>query len=285
MNELVMHAMCKINIGLDITGRRDDGYHEIRSVMHTLELHDVMRFSVSDELTVNCPGIPQEENIVTRAVRECMKYAGVSGGLKADMEKHIPSQAGLGGGSTDAACAIRACSMLWGLELSADEMRGIALRVGADVPFLVEGGCAVCEGIGEELTPVPMGPAWSVLIVMPPSLRVDTASAYRWMDSAQMPAPSDPSGVLEMLRRGCAVTSPVNAFERYIARISPESLSIRDELISLGAFASGLSGSGSAFYGLFRDDETMNDAAQAMKKRCETVIPSRLCGSSYRIIS
>ena len=197
-----MHAMCKINIGLDITGKRPDGYHEIRSVMHTIELHDVMRFEPSEEIRVECPGIPPEENIVTKAIEECRRFTGIRGGLRVVIEKNIPLQAGLGGGSTDAACAIRAFGMHYGLSLRADEMREIALGAGADVPFLIEGGCAVCEGTGEKLTPVAAGPFWPVLIVMPPSLRVNTGKAYRWMDSVPQGAPGDVSPILGMLSDG-----------------------------------------------------------------------------------
>lgn len=280
-----MHAMCKINVGLDITGRREDGYHEIRTLMHTLELFDEMRFALSDELTVSCPGIPQEDNIVTSAVRKTFEYAGINGGLRVDIVKHIPSQAGLGGGSTDAACAIRACSMLYSLDLSADEMRDIALGVGADVPFLIEGGSALCEGIGERLTPLKQGPLWPALIVMPLSLRVNTGEAYRWMDGVKDILPQDFSRLIGLLERGEGEVSPKNAFEAYVEKVSPKSLGIRDALSSLGAFACGLSGSGAAFYGLFRDEEALELAAEGMKRYSDTVIRSRLWGSSYRIVN
>ena len=280
-----MRAMCKINIGLDITGRREDGYHEIRTLMHTVSLFDELRFSPSEDLVVNCPGIPQEENIVTSAVRRTLEYGGIKGGMKVDIVKNIPSRAGLGGGSTDAACAIRAASMMFGMGLSPDEMREIALGAGADVPFLIDGGCALCEGIGEMISPAGGSYRWPVLIVMPPSLRVDTGEAYRRMDSLPPKPAQDFSKVFELLSTGEPVASPQNAFEAYVGEISPESLGIRDSLISLGAFAAGLSGSGAAFYGLFRDLSSLDAAEAGMKKYTDTVIKSCLCGSSYSIIS
>ena len=198
MKRVTRNAHAKINLTLDVGPRRPDGYHSVRSVMQMVTLHDTLtvtsapspgvRLSVTGD---EAGGVPADEtNLVHKAAVRLQKIAAARGvlaghrsGLHIDLHKRIPSQAGLGGGSSDAAAALLAVNDLFGLHLSPDRLIGIGAVLGADVPFFLIGGTALAEGLGEELTPLPpLDPGWPLLIVKP-NAGVSTAAAYAALDT------------------------------------------------------------------------------------------------------
>ena len=151
-------AYAKINLSLDIVGVRDDGYHLIKTVMQSISLHDVI--SISEEgseisITCNDPSVPcDERNIVYKCAKRFFEYWGIEFGVHIDIQKNIPSQAGLGGGSADGAAVLVLLNRICGNPFSDEELCIIGAKVGADIPFCIVGGCVLCEGIGEVLTPI-----------------------------------------------------------------------------------------------------------------------------------
>jgi 4-diphosphocytidyl-2-C-methyl-D-erythritol kinase len=199
MTTITLRARAKINLTLDVGARRPDGYHDIRSVMQTVALHDILTLTHTPStpgvrLRVTGPEAAQvpadETNLVHKAAVRVQKvaaargvFAGDRSGLDITLEKRIPSQAGLGGGSSDAAAALKAADALFGLELSARRLAEIGAALGADVPFFLIGGTALVEGLGERVTPLPaLSPAWWLVLVKPP-VGVPTAMAYAALDA------------------------------------------------------------------------------------------------------
>ena len=232
MTTITLRARAKINLTLDVGARRPDGYHDIRSVMQTVGLYDVLHVTHTPELPgvrlkVTGPewsGVPADEtNLVHRAAVRVQKVAAARGGLPGDqsglditLEKHIPSQAGLGGGSSDAAAALKAAAALFDLRFSAHRLAEIGAALGADVPFFLSGGTALVEGLGERVTPLPpLSPAWWLVLVKPP-VGVSTAAAYAALDALPgRPAGSASAGWLDGRQR------PGNDFEAVILPAYP----------------------------------------------------------------
>jgi len=190
MISLTCRAYAKINLTLDVGARRPDGYHDIRSVMQTIALHDILTVTGRPETPGVClqvlgeeaEDVPADEtNLVYRAA---VLLAGRESGLHIRLHKRIPSQAGLGGGSSDAAATLRAVNALFGLGLSLRHLSEIGAALGADVPFFLTGGTALVEGLGEIITPLPpLAPPWPLIIVKPP-VGVSTSAAYTALDAA-----------------------------------------------------------------------------------------------------
>ena len=185
-------AYAKANLYLDVTGLRADGYHGIESVMVTLPFYDVVSVEDADVVTVALEGrvssdledLPQEKNLAYRAAWLFFEKSGISGGAKITIEKKIPSRAGLGGGSADAASALRALNSLYGEPFSRDELIKISLPLGADVPFCVAGGAALCRGIGEIMTPIDSKIELHGVVTSERAEKRSTADAYRAVDLA-----------------------------------------------------------------------------------------------------
>ncbi|MFH1776194.1 MAG: 4-(cytidine 5'-diphospho)-2-C-methyl-D-erythritol kinase, partial [Candidatus Omnitrophota bacterium] len=154
---LIIEAPAKLNLTLEVLGKRPDGYHEIRSVMQTVNLHDTLIFRHAGGVAVssNSPEWKPEESLVSRAVSLVQSAIGCSRGAAIEVEKHIPLVAGLGGDSSDAAAALRGLNQLWELDLSQRKLLELAAQMGSDVPFFIDGGTALAEGRGEMLTPLP----------------------------------------------------------------------------------------------------------------------------------
>lgn len=232
MNTLTRLAYAKINLTLDVGPRRPDGYHDIRSVMQTIALHDTVSVTLDRvpgvHLTVTgdeAVGVPTDEtNLVHKAAVRLQKIAAARGiragnesGLQIVLDKHIPSQAGLGGGSSDAAAALLAVNKLFSLALSQAQLSEIGAALGADVPFFLTGGTALAEGLGEQIKPLPpLSPSWPLVIVKPNS-GVSTAAAYAALDAVPN---RTTSGATQRWLQDRRVIS--NDFERVILPAYPE---------------------------------------------------------------
>lgn len=201
-NTLILRAPAKVNLSLDITGRRADGYHTLRSVFQTVSLYDTLSITKTDadtpfSLTCNIEGIPcDERNLVTKAA---MALLGESPcGVKMHLEKRIPSQAGMGGGSADCAAALLGIRRLLGLSVNDGELHSIAAKLGADVPFFLVGGTVLAEGIGDVLTPLDPMPK-RILVIAKGSEGISTPMAYKRIDALTEPLAAYTDGVLQHL--------------------------------------------------------------------------------------
>ena len=186
---LTLKAYAKINLTLEVLGRRQDGYHDIASIMQAVDLHDTLSFAFSDELTLQCdvPELATGDNLVLRAADMLREESGRELGAKISLEKGIPLASGLGGGSSDAAATLVGLNELWGLGLTVEELMPIAARVGSDVPFFLHGGTAMALGRGERIRPLPsIDLQWLVLLA--PSIHVPskTASMYGLLSQSHM---------------------------------------------------------------------------------------------------
>lgn len=276
MDKLSVKANAKINLTLSITGRLPNGYHTLRSIMQSISLHDIVTVekTSSAEIEVICGGgIPSgDRNIAYKAAREFFRFADISDmGVKITVDKHIPSEAGLGGGSADAAAVICCLNELYDCDFSHETLCEIGASVGADVPFCIIGGTALCEGIGEVITPLSPLECECVLIAKG-KLGVSTKEAYEKIDSTGIKhspwEASDFSGGFEGWAKLCS-----NDFEAVSG--DPEVEAIISEMKSCGASLSQMSGSGSAVFGLFSEHE---NAESCRKKLSELGFFAEICG-------
>ncbi len=261
MREVRIPAFAKINLRLDILGKRPDGYHELRTIFQTLSLHDDLRLR-----TAARPGIrlairgntslsnePIEHNLVYRAVRALGKEWKIRPGVEIQLSKKIPTGGGLGGGSSDAAAALLGYMRLTGRTLPLPRLLELASRLGADVPFFLVGGRALGVSRGDEIYPLKDIPRRAVLIVAPRGIHVPTADAYRRLAA---PALTN-SAVTSKLRAFCALSWSAqgsglsNDFEQPVFRRFPRLEKVKRALLREGAAEALLAGSGSAVFGIF----------------------------------
>lgn len=264
MKKVSIQANAKINLFLNVLGRRDDHYHDIETVLQNVSLSDQLLFEKHERGIVieSASGdLPSKRgNTVYKAVK-CLQRAFPKRieGLKVIIDKGIPLGSGMGGGSADAAAAFVAADRLWHLELSMEQMRAMASEVGMDVAFFLPGGCGVARGRGEQITPVAHS-ALFFLVVVFPGFAISTRTAYAQYDTAARdPVRRDVSAVLEGLRSGSVDkigTALFNTFEQVLASVYPELGKIKVRLVELGCTGASLSGSGSAVYGLVRERQT-----------------------------
>ncbi|HEX7088444.1 MAG TPA: 4-(cytidine 5'-diphospho)-2-C-methyl-D-erythritol kinase [Vicinamibacterales bacterium] len=268
-SRVVVRAHAKINLDLRVRGRMADGYHELRTIVQTLALHDtltVTRTRGPFRLTGDGEPMPLDRtNLVWRAAEALWRAAGRRGnphGARVHVEKRIPAQAGLGGGSSDAAAALRALCRVWGFRMHPRDLARLAAGLGADVPFFLVGGTALGLGRGDQLFPVPDLPRRTVVIARP-DFGVGTAEAYGWLAADRAGLPPVPSTAPDWLDLSAGLAGCVNDLEAPVERRHPEIAAIRAVLSGAGAELARMSGSGSAVFGLFR---SRSQAARAVRE-------------------
>ena len=270
--KLTLQAPAKVNLTLLVSVRRGDGYHDVSTVMQTVDLGDTLTLTGEGRgLTLTCtdPAVPADDsNLVLRAARLFFAEAGLPvPDLHFRLEKRIPSQAGLGGGSSNAASALLALRTLYAPALSDEKLECMAARLGSDVPFFIRGGTMHCTGRGERIAPLPPLTAGWFVIVKPPE-GFSTPAMYRRLDELP-PEPARPDGMTAALESGdirAVAAALYNSFER---AVPPDSAvrAIENALRVHGALAAMLSGSGSAVFGLFDREDTARAAANALRAR------------------
>ncbi|MBI4312125.1 MAG: 4-(cytidine 5'-diphospho)-2-C-methyl-D-erythritol kinase [Chloroflexi bacterium] len=267
------HAPAKINLCLEVLGKRPDGYHEIASVLHTLDLADELSFSPAEMLRLRCspPVGPDEDNLVVRAARLLQEAAGCDNGAAIALTKRIPVAAGLGGGSSDAAATLRALNGLWGLRLSREALAELASRLGSDAPFFLEGGCALAEGKGERLTPLAALRGWWAVVLSPPiALEGKTAKLYGMLTPADYSDGSATRSLGEKLRRATARAEDLagagNVFERVGDRAFSGLVAYRQAFSVAGAPFVRLSGSGPSLFTLVESAEEAGRIAAQLRR-------------------
>jgi 4-diphosphocytidyl-2-C-methyl-D-erythritol kinase len=286
MPSIRVPAFAKVNLRLDVLGRRADGYHELRTVFQSLTLHDTLRISRSRRpgIEVNVEGNsalsaePARRNLVWRALDALRRELRLAGGIEADLTKRIPVGRGLGGGSSDAAAALAGLLRLSGRRITRARLFEIAAGLGADVPFFLFGGRALGTGRGDEIYPLPDLPRRSVLVVSPSGISVSTREAYGWLGGRLTKRTA-----ASRLWSFCALCwSPQgdrlsNDFESPVFRRHPRLGSLRDALLERGALEAALAGSGSAVFGVFRNPAQARRAARMFPE--DEVFPRALWGA------
>lgn len=268
-----LRAMAKINLGLDVIGKREDGYHEVRMIMQTVKMYDLLEIRKKQtpgiSLSTNLPYVPSDErNLVYKAAKLLMDEFHVEEGLSMKLTKYIPVAAGMAGGSSDAAAAFVGVNRLFRLGLSQEELMERAVQVGADVPYCVMRGTALAEGIGEKLTPLPPMPE-SFVLIGKPGINVSTKTAYENLRLDSIKFRPDIDGMIGDIRNGnlYAMTEKMqNVFEPGIMGKYPVVGQIRDLMEERGALKAMMSGSGPTVFGIFEDRDKLNAAAAALKK-------------------
>ena len=270
---ITIPAFAKINWSLRVLGRRDDGYHEIDTVLQTVSLHDTITFEETsdDVIRLWCDdrSIPADENnLVWRAAAALRERYSVRRGARIRLEKRIPAEAGLGGGSSDAAATLLALAILWEIEMAADDLAKIAEGVGSDVPFFLYGGTARATGRGSIVEPLEDSPQ-KHLIVIKPNASISTAKAYSTLNRAALTS-SDSKPILfrsQASNSSASIDLNVlhNDFEPTVFQLEPEIERAKVALLKSGARAAMLSGSGSAVFGIFENQDAQERAIQAIE--------------------
>lgn len=267
-NTLQLKAYAKINLGLDVVRRREDGYHEVRMVMQTVKLYDKLTFRLLEEdairLKTNLGFLPvNEDNLVYKAVKLLKDNYNIQQGLEIDLFKCIPVAAGMAGGSTDCAAALVGAAKLFNLHLGKQELMELGVKLGADVPYCVLRGTALSEGIGEILTPLPPMPDCHILIAKPP-ISVSTKFVYENLRANELEKHPDIDGMVDAIRRGSlqGITDRMeNVLETVTVPAYPVIEEIKNCMKENGAINSLMSGSGPTVFGIF-DTEDMADKAR-----------------------
>ena len=253
-------AYAKINLGLDVLGRRDDGYHIVKMIMQSIDLHDELSFENRDDgqiiiMTAN-PRIPTDKtNLIWKVAAQLKEKFGIEKGVTVSLKKHIPMAAGLAGGSTDGAATYHALNELWNLGLSQEELCELATPLGADIPYCICGGTALSEGIGEKLTFLRDMPSCHIVIAKP-SIDVSTAWAYTNLDSKPIENHPDIDGMMEAIekRELKGITDRLgNVLEPVTASKYTVIEDIRQILLANGAMGARMSGSGPTVFGIFEN--------------------------------
>jgi 4-diphosphocytidyl-2-C-methyl-D-erythritol kinase len=259
---VVLRPSAKINLTLRVGPRRPDGFHEVRTVLQSIALSDVVRLSPRPgrfALTVRGPGVPEgRENLVWQAAEHLWRALGRTGEPRdahVNLDKQIPMAAGLGGGSADAAAMLVGLSQIWASPLSRQDLREVASGIGSDVPFFLQGGTALGASRGEEIYPVDDVRRLGVVVIKP-SFGVSTADAYRWHDEHVAAAPADGSEPVPPPRPvdlgwSTGPIALVNDLETPVAARHPEIRTMVQACLREGAIGAGMTGSGSAVFGLF----------------------------------
>ena len=273
MDKLTLKAMAKINLGLDVVRRRPDGYHEVRMIMQTVGLYDRLTFEKTEEdalrLESSMKRLPTDgDNLIIRAASLLKEEFGIREGLSIRLDKRIPVAAGMAGGSTDAAAALTAVNRMFDLGLTEEQLRERAVKIGADVPYCLQGGTALSEGIGEILTALPPAPACHVVVAKPP-VHVSTKWVYQNLHLEQVTEHPDIDGMAESIRQGDyagVVRRLSNVLESVTVPRYPVIAQIRDFLRENGADGALMSGSGPTVFALFDDRERAKQALEALRK-------------------
>lgn len=273
MREIKLKAMAKINLGLDVVRKREDGYHEVRMIMQTIRMYDQIMLTEQKEpgikVKTNVSFLPvNEDNLVYKAAKLLMDEFQVTSGVEIDLRKFIPTAAGMGGGSSDAAAVLVGVNRMFKLGLSKQQLMERSVAIGADVPFCVLRGTALAEGSGEVLTPLPPLPKCFVLIAKPP-INVSTKFVYTNLRANELTWHPDIDGQIQALRDGdleevCRKMG--NVLENVTIPAYPIISTIKEKMLQCGAVNAMMSGSGPTVFGIFSEREQAEKAAELLRE-------------------
>ena len=274
MDKLELKALGKVNLGLDILGKKENGYHEVRMVMQTVYLYDRVILERSRtpgiRIETNLKFLPVNENNIAYKAAELLKNEfGIDEGIKIILDKHIPVAAGMAGGSSNAAAVLFGMNRMYGLGLSEEELKKRGVNLGADVPYCIMRGTVLAEGIGERLTPLPSIPKCYVLIAKPP-LSASTEIVYEKYDALSQVEHPDIDGIIQGLEIGDigrVASGMGNVLEQVMLKEYPVIAQIKKAMLDLGALGALMSGSGPTVFGLFESRSQARMAARKIKSR------------------
>ena len=269
---LTIEAPAKINLTLEVLGKRTDGYHEIRSVIQTISLCDILSFSASKDIEIHStsPGWIVEQSIVPKAVSLVKKLTGYDSGVVIDIKKCIPLMAGLGGDSSDAAAVLRGLNELWRLSLSQEKLLQLAPQLGSDVAFFINGGTALIEGRGDKVRQLPSLPHHYVILVNPavPHLAGKTAAAYAKLQPSHYTDGSITEQLVVDLKENKFNPARLfNTFENIVFTRGAELTTYRSHIRKIGAPHVHLAGSGPALFVILKDRSQAEDLAMRLKNQ------------------
>lgn len=273
MDRLELKARAKVNLGLDVCRRLENGYHEVKMIMQTVDIYDELVFrkrkdpdiilAVDSEDTLG----DISNNLIFRAAKLMKEYYGIKEGIEISLKKNIPVAAGMAGGSTDAAATMIAINELFELGKTKDELMELAVRLGADIPFCILGGTALAEGIGEKLTGLP-APEQAVVLVAKPDIMVSTKDVYENLHVETIVKHPDIDGMIQALQDGSleGVTARMeNVLENVTVGLYPVISQIKDVMKKQGAVNALMSGSGPTVFGIFKTQEEAQNAAKTIR--------------------
>lgn len=268
-----LRALAKINLGLDVIRKREDGYHEVRMIMQTINMYDQLEIDIKEEpgisITTNLPFIPtNENNLVYKAAKLLMDEFHIEKGITVELQKFIPVAAGMAGGSSDAAATMIGMNRLFGLGLTVRQLMERSVSIGADVPYCLLRGTALAEGIGEKLRPLPPCPNCYVLIGKP-SISVSTKFVYEKLDAGNIEEHPDIDRILEGLQwhnLNKISENMGNVLESVTIPVYPIIEEIKNHMKEHGAVNAMMSGSGPTVFGLFDDKMVAERACEALRE-------------------
>ena len=272
MEKISINAMAKINLGLDVLRRRENGYHDVKMVMQTVNIYDTLEFVKLQESKIvvktDTMELPTDENnLIYKATKLLFEKCGVTQGVEITLTKRIPIAAGMAGGSTDAAAALVGINKLFELNLSMDELKEIGVKIGADVPYCIEGGTALSEGIGEILTKLHDAPDCFV-VVAKPEISVSTKYVYENLHANELKYHPDIDGMVEAIQKK-DLDGVCKRMENVLETVTETKYPIISELKKMlkdaGAENSLMSGSGPTVFAIFKEEETANKALEIVK--------------------
>lgn len=273
----IIKSYAKINLTLDITGRRSDGYHDIRTIMQTISLFDLI---IADKrksriaIKTNLSYLPTDEkNLMYKAASLFFEKSSVKGGISIILHKNIPVAAGLAGGSGNAAAVLCALNALYDFPFSNEELADMSVLIGADVPYCLMGGTALAEGIGEKLTPLPNCPNMTLLLVKP-AINISTPDIYHEFDASDNVIHPNTEAMLSAIERGDILKiaeNLSNTFEIITEKKYPVISGIKEKMMKNGALAAAMSGSGPTVFGLFDNLQSAKSSADSFHKQFREV--------------
>ncbi|MCR5404902.1 MAG: 4-(cytidine 5'-diphospho)-2-C-methyl-D-erythritol kinase [Butyrivibrio sp.] len=288
--EIIRKAYAKLNFGLDVTGRRADGYHLVKMIMQNINIYDTLTFKDSNtgEIRLSCSSdrIPADDsNLIVKVAKQLREEFSLDKGVDITLEKRIPAAAGMAGGSTDAAACYHALNELWKLGLSQEELLRLGVKLGADIPYCIVGGTALAEGIGEELTVLKDCPKLP-LVIAKPSIDVSTGWVYKELDDSTDIDHPDIDGIRRAMEEGniakmCSlignVLEPVTASKYVVIK------EIEKILEDGGAIRAFMTGSGPTVFGIYEDEKRAKEGFEQIKMSglapelflTETINPNR----------
>ena len=273
MESCIKKAYAKINLGLDVIGRLPNGYHEVKMIMQTVGIYDVLTLEKIPEgivVTTDNGELPtDEDNLIYKSAKLMQEKYKLPCGVRIHLEKNIPIAAGMAGGSTDAAATFTGMNELFEIGASEEELRELGVKVGADVPYCIMGGTALAEGIGEKLSRLP-APKDCYLLIAKPDINVSTKYVYEHLDAEGVEKHPDIDGMIEALKQG-SLDGVVECLGNVLETVTVKKYSIIEEIkqtmLENGAQGSIMSGSGPTVFGIFTEEEKAKKALEILEKK------------------
>lgn len=275
MDTITLKARGKINLTLDVVGKRSNGYHDLRMIMQTINLYDTIKIKKTKmpgiRINNNLSWLPKDDrNITYKATELFLQESGIESGIYIDITKRIPVAAGLAGGSSDAAAMLIGLNKLFKTYYSKEKLMEMGLKIGADVPFCIMRGTALAEGIGEELTPLRSLP-YTHIVLAKPNISVSTASVYNALDVNAIKEHPDTDDVVAAINHNnmpFVIGNMKNVLEEVTIKMHPQIQEIKRQMLEHGALGSMMSGSGPTVFGIFESKRKAAMAAEYFKNQC-----------------